>query len=97
MLPQQLAAVRGQLPQGYSLPVRCVLFEALRALLIPRAGWYWHKIRKVCKPKHPRAPEPDCDDWNPGKHCCGHPPSYPSPKPRKSAEQSLSRGMLADL
>ncbi|ODN82812.1 hypothetical protein, variant [Cryptococcus amylolentus CBS 6039] len=33
--------------------------------------WFWHKTESKCKPLHPRAPEPDCSDWNSNTQCCG--------------------------
>ncbi|WWC92188.1 uncharacterized protein L201_007142 [Kwoniella dendrophila CBS 6074] len=46
---------RGECPSGIKCP----------------GGWFWHKGHKVCKPLHPRSPEPDCDDWDEQNHCCG--------------------------
>ncbi|ODO10476.1 hypothetical protein I350_01071 [Cryptococcus amylolentus CBS 6273] len=33
--------------------------------------WFWHKTLNKCLPTGPRAPEPDCDDWNTNTQCCG--------------------------
>ncbi|UOH79752.1 hypothetical protein LQV05_000762 [Cryptococcus neoformans] len=41
-------------------------------------NWFWHKTLKKCKPLHPRAPEPDCDNWDSHKQCCGSGGSSPS-------------------
>nr|ODN89988.1 hypothetical protein L203_01905 [Cryptococcus depauperatus CBS 7841] len=49
---------KGECPKGIECPT----------------DWFWHKTYNKCFPLHPRVPEPDCNDWNPGKQCCGKPP-----------------------
>ena len=54
-------------------------------------GWYWCKDTLKCRPEKPKAPTPDCDDWD-EKHQCCQPPSTPSHKPNDPPKNNNNHG-----
>lgn len=65
---------QGDCPKGKKCPKReytlykvspsASLSRPLTATSADHTDWHWSKKDKRCKPDTPRAPEPDCDDWN---------------------------------